>query len=398
MALLNFWRNSRTDVLNLRVEQIVANAGDGLVKDNSLTSHELRQYFSECPTERLSTYAQQCLDKGFNNSGFVLQDIVNEFGRRLDFEVESGLYRGKPGAIGFDGVWRVVGEPDIIIEVKTTDYITIDLETHRTYKERLIEANRTQRNASTLIIVGREDTGALEAQIRGSRYAWEMRLISVESLIQLVQIKEKSDDLATVRRIRGLLKPFEYTKIDKIIDIIFTTTQSVETQKELQPSSEELIDEREAGRQVRTDLELLNAKRQSAVDAFAKLKGVSLVARSVTLFSDPEKRFRVCCAVSKRYEKDYQPYWYAYHPAWDMFLAAGEEAYFIIACMDRNEAYALPYSWLKQNKASLNTTDRGEKSYWHLPVTTMPDRGLAVNLSKVAKKVPLAPYRFQISG
>ena len=265
-------------------------------------------------------YAQQCLEKSFTSSGLVLQDVVNELGRRLDFDVESGLYQGRVGAIGFDGIWRVQGEPDIIIEVKTTDYFTLNLETHRAYKDRLIESNRTQRGASTLIVVGREDTGALEAQIRGSRYAWEMRLISVNSLIQLVQIKEKSDDSSTVRQIRELLKPFEYTKIDKIIHVIFSTTKSVETQQEIQPSSEDIVDDRESGKQVRTDLELLNAKRRSAMDAFGKLKAKSLVARSVTLFSDPEKRFRVCCAVSKRYEKDYQPYWYAYHPAWDAFL------------------------------------------------------------------------------
>ena len=138
-----------------------------------------------------------------------------------------------------------------------------------------------------------------------------MRLISVNALIQLVQIKEKSDDASTVLQIRELLKPFEYTKIDKIIRIIFSTTQSVESQKEIQPSIEEAVEEQDSGKQVRTDLELLNAKRHEAVQSFAKLKGKSLVARSVTLFSDPEKRFRICCAVSKTYEKDYQPYWYA---------------------------------------------------------------------------------------
>lgn len=133
MALLSFWKNSRQDVLGLKVEQIVSNAGDGQVRDQSLCSNELRDYFSQCPVENLFSYAQQCLEKSFTNSGLVLQDIVNEFGRRLDFDVESGLYRGKPSAIGFDGVWRVKNEPDLIIEVKTTDYIAMDLETHAKY-------------------------------------------------------------------------------------------------------------------------------------------------------------------------------------------------------------------------------------------------------------------------
>ena len=100
-------------------------------------------------------------------------------------------------------------------------------------------------------------------------------------------------------------------------------------------------------------------------------KKVNLIKRSITFFSDADRRLRICCVVSKRYEKDYQPYWYAYHPAWDNFLAEGEESYFVLSCMDRDEGYAIPYSWLAANKANLNTTDRGEKSYWHLPVTTL---------------------------
>jgi hypothetical protein len=31
-------------------------------------------------------------------SGLVLQDIINELGRRLDYQVENGLYQGRPKA------------------------------------------------------------------------------------------------------------------------------------------------------------------------------------------------------------------------------------------------------------------------------------------------------------
>lgn len=97
MALLNFWRNSPSDVLGLR---IVASAGDGSVKDNSSTSQELREYLKVCSTERLSTYAQQGFEKNFNGSGLVLQDVVNELGRRLEFEVENGLHQAGSGRSG----------------------------------------------------------------------------------------------------------------------------------------------------------------------------------------------------------------------------------------------------------------------------------------------------------
>ena len=401
MPLLQFWKTAKEEVLKMTIEQVVSSAGDGILHDHSPCSDEFRHYLNVAPIERLFDYARHCLESSFNKSGLVLQDIVNEFGRRLDFEVENGLYQGKRNAVGYDGIWRAKNEPDLIIEVKTTDYVTVRLEKIAEYKEKLLAESKVSKDASILIVVGREDTGALEAQVRGSRYAWDMRLISVERLIKLVQIREKSDDPSTLNQIRQLLQPFEYTKIDKIIDVIFTTAVNVETQQEIEQETPtptgEGEDEHEGGKQVRTAPELLNAKRQQAVDAFAILKGKELVRRSKTLFWSPDKEMRVCCAVSKRYEGDYQPYWYAFHPKWDEFLAEGKEGYFIISCMDRDEAFAMPYSWIQQNKNNLNVTDRGDRSYWHVPITL--DSGkLAINTSKVGTKTALEPYRYALKG
>jgi hypothetical protein len=401
VPLLSFWKNAKDEVLKLTIEQVVSNAGDGNLRDSGPCSEEFRQYLNVAPIERLFEYARHCLESSFNKSGLVLQDIVNEFGRRLDFEVENGLYQGKRNAIGFDGIWRAEGEPDLIVEVKTTDYVTVSLEKLTEYKEKLLVDGRVKKNTSILIVVGREDTGALEAQVRGSRYAWDMRLISIEGLTKLVQIKEKSDDPSTLNQIRQLLQPFEYTKIDKIIDVIFTTAVNVESQQEIErepPTPAGPDEEQEGHRQVRTDPELLNAKRQQAVEAFALLKGQELVRRSRTLFWTPDKELRVCCAVSKRYEGDYQPYWYAYHPKWDEFLADGKQSFFIISCMDREEAFAVPYSWLRENKKNLNMTDRGDRSYWHVPITTLENGALAINLSKVGSKTSLEQYRYTVKG
>jgi hypothetical protein len=62
--------------------------------------------------------------------------------------------------------------------------------------------------------------------------------------------------------------------------------------------------------------------------------------------------------------------------------------------MDRAEAYAVPYSVLDKHKKSLNTTDRGDRSYWHVALTTMEDGALAINLSRIGKKLALKPFAF----
>lgn len=62
--------------------------------------------------------------------------------------------------------------------------------------------------------------------------------------------------------------------------------------------------------------------------------------------------------------------------------------------MDRNEAFAVPHAWLAANMKNLNMTDNGERSYWHVPVTTLDNGKFAINTSKIGSKTPLEPYKF----
>ena len=63
------------------------------------------KFLAQVPTPKLSGYVERCLSYGFSKSGMVLQDLINELGRRLDFSVENGRYQGTTNAVGFDGVW-----------------------------------------------------------------------------------------------------------------------------------------------------------------------------------------------------------------------------------------------------------------------------------------------------
>ena len=83
------------------------------------------------------------------------------------------------GENGFDGLWKSKQNRTLIVEVKTTDSYRIKLDTIAKYKEQLNEdRDEAASTASILLIVGRHDTGELEAQIRGSKHAWDMRLKS----------------------------------------------------------------------------------------------------------------------------------------------------------------------------------------------------------------------------
>src|SRR4051794_29643118 len=105
MPLLALWASNPEAVTQLSLEQIVATAGDGKLRDDSDCSRELRQYLSQVNTERLAAYTEHCLGMPFPKSGLVLQDIVNELGRRLEYNTTNGRYQGTPSAVGFDGIW-----------------------------------------------------------------------------------------------------------------------------------------------------------------------------------------------------------------------------------------------------------------------------------------------------
>jgi hypothetical protein len=227
-------------VAEFSIEQVVATAGDGVLKDNSACSAEFREYLAKIPSPQIATYIEHCLAAQFTKGGMVLQDLVNELGRRLDYQVTNGRYQGTVNAVGFDGIWTSPEGHTIIAEVKTTDAYRISLETIAVYRDKLLQTAQIRLPASILIVVGREDTGELEAQVRGSRHAWDIRLISADALVKLVQLKENADGPETGRKIRSLLKPMEYTRLDPMIDVMFTTAKDVDQAKQIaQPEEDE---------------------------------------------------------------------------------------------------------------------------------------------------------------
>ena len=238
MPLIALWSSNRAAIDEFTIEQVVATAGDGNLRDGSVCSQELRAYFSEVTSSKLDIYIERCLSQHFNKSGMVLQDLVNELGRRLDYKVTNGRYQGTSNAIGYDGLWTSPEGRTIIVEVKTTDAYRISLQTIATYRERASANGEVNLPSSILIVVGREDTGELEAQVRGSRHAWDIRLISADALIKLVQLKEDADTPDTGRKIRSLLAPMEYTRLDQMIDVMFTTAKDVETAAAVETATE----------------------------------------------------------------------------------------------------------------------------------------------------------------
>ncbi len=392
MPLIQLWEKTPDIVLQYNIKQIVSAAGDGVLAENSECSNEVRHYLRNIPTEKLFDHVEYCISNSFDKSGFVLQDIINELGRRLDYDVQDGLYQGKVNQIGHDGIWEAPDGHAIIIEIKTTDAYRINLDTVANYRSKLIEAGRITEKSSILIVVGRNDTGDLEAQIRGSRHAWDARIISTESLVKLVELKVKSDEDETTEKIRGLLIPFEYTRLDNIIDVMFTAAKDVEAgaeEADLLPEEEEQTD-RGGHKQEHTPKAILDQVRKNALEALGKREGVALIAHKRAQYWSGDKKVRVVCAVSKRYENG--GYWYAFHPHQQRFLSEAERGFFMLGCVDRPTAYALPYDLLSSLLPHLHTTPKGDRTYWHIHLVPSENNKYSLLVSKKGSKLDLKPY------
>lgn len=373
MPLLTLWRSNPETISALNLQQIVSAAGDGDLKDSSLCSTELREYLREISTSKLAIYIEQCLAQPLQKGGYMLQDLVNELGRRLEYDVVNGRYAGVSGQIGFDGLWSVPSQPAVVVEVKTTDAYRISLDTLVSYRDKLAQAQQCGSDASILIVVGRQDTGELEAQIRGSRHAWDVRLISAEALLRLVEVKETTGQADTDEKIRGLLRPTEYTRLDALVDVVFSATKDVETLADV--GAPPIVEDEGAGPASSsqsydfTSPADLNHKRGKIIDAWSKRLGTPLIAKSRALFWSGDHASRAICTISKRYAKPVgRPYWYAYHPAWREFLVEAE-GHLLLGAMDLGRAFAIPSARLEPLLPQLNTTFKpDEKTYWHLHI------------------------------
>lgn len=378
--ILVLLKNSPEQVEEFKIQQVVSICADGKLTDSSECSRQLREFLKIAPSRKLIEYVDQCLGS-FDQSGFILQDIVNELGRRLDYRVVDGFYKGKVNASGHDGIWYAGDGHSLVVEVKTSDAYRINLDRLAGYREQLIAAGTVAESSSVLLVVGRDDTGDLEAQVRGSRHAWRIRIISVDALAKLVFIKERTDE-STTNRIRELFVPFEYTRLDRIIDIAFAvaedTTSLLEDEDPRQLTETE--DTGEPPKQIHTPRETLIALRDHIASRLGAREDMPLVNKGSVLYWNPDVNLRAVISVSKHYPRG--GYWYAYHPKWHAFLKEGSKAFYVLGCLDRREAYAIPCQKMESLLPDLYKTEKENRMYWHVILDELASGKLALQTMK----------------
>ncbi len=369
MSLVELWQSSPKQLSEKHVQQVIAFAGDGKLKDGNLTSNEFRTFIELIPSSSLARYASECLESRFDDSGFALQDIVNQSGRRLGFQVQDGRYRGAQNTIGYDGLWASPYGDQIVVEVKTTDVYRIDLNKIAEYRRALIRGGTiAEERSSILIVVGIQDTGDLEAQIRGSRHAWDVRLLSVNSLFRLVSIREEIEGPAIAQKICDILIPREYTRVDSIIDLVFATAAEARSEMPTDEMNDADVTDDQTKGEKKPKFTPVSFHEECVVRIQEKLR-VPLVRRSKASFISPNKEVALICAVSREHPAGRGVgYWFAFHPHQQDILGGFVNAYVAFGCGSAKSILLIPFKDFRMWLSGMNMTHAEDREYWHVQI------------------------------
>ena len=394
MALIQLWKNSPEQLKGKHLQQIIAFAGTGKLRDNSETSRELREYLAIISPKALEGYAEDCLRDSFADSGLALQDVVNEIGRRLGYSVKDGRYQGRSGEIGFDGIWTSKEGHSIVVEVKTTDAYRIDLGTIAGYQRKLSQSQAIDgERSSILIVVGRKDTGDLEAQIRGSRYAWDIRLISVDAIARLMHLKHEIDDPQIIKKIGDILIPREFTRLDEIIELVFSTAEDVRKEIDIEPVDLP-ITEAEASKAKLTEPKFVPVSfHEASIERIQKKMDWSLIKQSRAIYATPDFSKTVLCVVSKQHERSSKHfYWYAFHPHQKETLERGEEAFVAFGCGSADSLILIPLTDFEPWLVGLNQTIGENKRYWHVHISKDKEGAMTLERKRDYENIDVSKY------
>jgi hypothetical protein len=383
MTLLDIHRSNPDLIKKWNISQIVSASGEGKLRDNGVCQAEFRDFLQYISLEEISGYTEYILENKIEDGGFILQDLINEVGRRLGFQVTNGRYRGVANEIGFDGLW-LSPEGALVVEVKTTDAYRINLDTIAGYSKKLYdEKNDFLSPPPVLLVVGRQDTGDLEAQIRGSQHAWSARLIGVAALVKATNVIANIDGDVSLKRFRQSLFPIEYTRVDALVELFFSAAS--DTDRTIATDTQVYGAESTGGGSAPSTLE---KKRNDIVQSLGTVHSEGLKPISKAKFIGASGARRFCVALSKRYERPDQVYWYAVTDAWLRFLEDSKYGYLVLGFEDQNQYCEIDIGSLSGYIPKMNVTIKPSGQYWHLSIQEK-NNDLFLHLPKGPELIPL---------
>lgn len=362
-----------------------------VLKDGSEASKRLREYLETADLELIESWVSQVLQSG--SDGRVLQDIVNALGMRLGFNVEYGLYQGRQGSIGFDGYWWLPGL-NLIVECKTTDAYRISTDTLVKYANELEHDRGLVSTPDILIVVGRVDTGDIEAQIRGSRRDDSIRVIGVESLLDLTRAMAALAGGPATEKLRQSLIPQDFTRLDNLSRLV----------SEVVYETRQMLSMEVAGETEFTDVGLPKVKTETDVVREAVLAMVSAEIGSLTPVVGTQNWFlsqqsdcrNVLFMTSKKYNRKDQQFWYSLPKKW--VASIGEDGGVLLLHREGDRGfYKIPWDSLKGWIKGFNEIPDRKRAMWHIGVRDTDGR-VEMLLPRLATQQDMQHFYEELAG
>ena len=239
-------------------------------------------------------------------------------------------------------------------------------------------------------MVGRADTEDLEGQVRGSRHAWDIRLISVRALFKLLDIKVKLEGPQVVQQIRSILAPQEYTRVDGIVDLVFLAAEDVATESTTLEESDEI--ERGVDEKKPVDF------NDECVDRIAKHFRRLLVKQSRVTWKSPDNFLGLLCKTSRTYTSGCRVgYWFGFHSAGYKVLSSTQEAWVAFGCGSPEATLLIPCGRFVEWTDGLSSFTRASgESYWHIHILATSGR-FQLRRKRGFTPVDLTSYRLKSS-
>jgi hypothetical protein len=209
-------------VVDLTLNRIVNLAGDWT--DDSRASEQFREIIEneQTTTDEIDAYLTAAIDGSEQYHNRALQDLVNNIGRRLGFQIEYGVYQGRSDTIGFDGHWVSTATDDdthLIVETKKTTAYSIDPGQAGGYMTELADADDLERSqVYGLYVIGEGNVGTVAQTVFGSQYRDRMRIITASRLLDLLEIQQNSGLRHT--QVVDVLLPINAVDVGQLVGLI----------------------------------------------------------------------------------------------------------------------------------------------------------------------------------
>ena len=173
-------------------------------------------------------------------------------------------------------------------------------------------------------------------------------------------LKEEVEDPKIIQRISAILIPREFTKLDEIIDLVFSTAVDVK-EEALEQEADEIETEKK-GKPV--------SFHEACIKRIETKLEQTFIKRSRTTYSTADESLRISCAVSKMYDRSGQVYyWFAFHPHQKEFLEKSDNSFVAFGCGSEDNLLLIPLSEFVEWLDDLNVTQEEHRFYWHVNIT-----------------------------